>query len=86
MAGCAFGYPLRTADYKEDFHLKSCSQEFSQLKRCGFFFFTISYTRVSNFYLVTFFCAHFRVILINLIIYREIFCNFAFDCALSSKT
>jgi hypothetical protein len=41
MAGCAFGYPLRTADYKEDFHLKSCSQEFSQLKRCGFFFFTL---------------------------------------------
>jgi len=59
MAGCAFGYPLRTADYKEDFHLKSCSQEFSQLKRCGFFFFTISYTRVSNFYLVTFFLCPF---------------------------
>jgi hypothetical protein len=41
MAGCAFGYPLRTADYKENFHLKSCSQEFSQLKRCGFFFFPL---------------------------------------------
>jgi len=39
MAGCAFGYPLRTADYKEDFHLKSCSQEFSQLKTMRFFLF-----------------------------------------------
>ena len=48
MAGCTFGYPLRTADYKENFHLKSCSQEFSQLKRCGFFFFPFLFAKVSD--------------------------------------